>query len=157
MKKRFILLVLIITTIISCQQRNKIVQGDIYFKQYDFGKLYNADKKRIEKIRKSLDSLREIKDLPENIIERFNFFDKLERNDILESPYIKVRTDSTILQIFLSEKEYEKIERFEHSDLINRKRKVSIQLEITELEKDLFYSDKIIDYKEIYGQTYWKK
>ena len=76
---------------------------------------------------------------------------------MLTSPYIRIQTDSTIVRIFLSEKEFEKVKEFKHSDLIKEHQKITLQIEIKELDENIYYSDRIINFVKVYGQTYWKK
>ena len=55
--KKILFLLIILLGIISCNSKIDIIQGDLYFKQYDFDNLYYSDKERVKNIRKEIDSL----------------------------------------------------------------------------------------------------
>ncbi len=155
--KKIVLIFIIVFSIISCNQKTEIIEGDLYFKLIDFGSFYGGEKDRIVKFEKAIDSLRHEKMISEDELKIIEFYDKLKKHKLIYLPCIKIKTDTIIRQIYLTEPEYEKVKDYKWSDLRTRKKKVKLTIEIQELEKNIFFSDIIIEYKELDGQTYWKK
>jgi hypothetical protein len=131
--------------ILSCTKNEKEFKGDLYFKLIDIGSFYGADEKTIEKFEKSFDSIRWSKMAGKDELEVIRVFDILKSNNLLKSPWINLKTEYDIKKIYLSEKEYEKLKKFDRNELITDNKKVELKIKVTELDSGIYYSDKITD------------
>jgi len=156
MKKKTIILIITIFTAFSCKTGTEIINGDLYFLRVDLTNFYGANKEQLEKLDKEVDSIRFSKMISENELELIEYYDKLKKHKLLDHPSIRIKSDTIIRLVYLTELEYEKVKHFTWSDLGTRKKKVNLKIEIQKLEKNIYYSDKIIDFKEIDGKSYWK-
>ena len=82
---------------------------------------------------------------------------KAIKHDLLKNPYLQLETEDGVKKVYLNSKEYEKIKHLKLSDLQEKSKKVTIELNAKELEKDLFYSEDIISIQEVDGKTPWQK
>ena len=155
--ERTILILIIGLFILSCSKRNKEFEGDLYFKLIDIGSYYDVDDETIEKLEKSLDSIRWAKMAAKDDLEIIRIFDILKANDLLKSPWINLKTESDIKIIYLSEIEYQKLKIFDRNELINDNKKVYLKIIVKELDSGIYYSDKIAEINLVDGKTYWRK
>ena len=86
-----------------------------------------------------------------------DYYKKVIKHNLLKNPYLQLETEDGIKKVYLNSKEHDKIKHFKLSDLQEKSKKVTIELNAKELEKDLFYSEEIILIKEVDGKTPWKK
>jgi len=157
MRKIIAIIMLTIFTVLSCKTKTEIIEGDLYFKLIDFGSFYGADKKQIEEFEKIIDSLRLTKLTSKNDQRFIEYYDNLKKYKLINYPCIKIKSDTIIRQIYLAESEYEKVKDYKWSDLRTKKKRVNLRIEVQKFDEKIFFSDKIIDFKEIEGETYWKK
>ena len=143
--------------VLSCSKNEQELKGDLYFKLIDLGSFYGADEKTIEKFEKSFDSIRQSAMAGKDALEIVQAFDILKANDLLNSPWINLKMGSDIKKIYLSEKEYEKLKKFDRNDLINNNKKVELKIKISKLDGGIYYSDKITHLNLLDGKTYWRK
>lgn len=151
MKK--LLFLLVVLTSISCQEKN-YTNADLSFKLINAGSLYGADESEIQKFEEILDSLRRNQKAKKNEIELFNFYAKLKDHNLLTSPYIylQIEKDST-LRVYLHEEEYQKVKEYNHADLNERNKKVSLKLDIEKKEEGIYVANHIISVQETDGHT----
>ncbi len=134
-----------------------MVKGDLYFKLIDIGSFYKADIGTLSKFEKSLDSLLLSKNISPDELEVIRIFDLLKKNNLLQSPWINLKTESEIIKIFLAEKEYKKLEKFKRSQLVKNNKKVELKILVEELDRGIYYSDEISEFKKVDGKTHWRK
>lgn len=89
--------------------------------------------------------------------EFIDYYKNVIKHDLLKNPYLQLETEDGVKKVYLNSKEYDKIKNFKLSDLQEKSKKVTIELNAKELEKDLFYSEEIISIQEVDGKTPWKK
>ena len=89
--------------------------------------------------------------------ELVDYYKKVIKHDLLKNPYLQLETEEGIKKVYLNSKEYEKIKDFKLLELQEKSKKVTIELNAKELEKDLFYSEEIILIQEVDGKTPWQK
>ncbi|MFN7044199.1 MAG: hypothetical protein ACK4M1_03310 [Flavobacterium sp.] len=146
------LLLLITILLISCNQ-SKNLKGDLYFKLIDLTSpsgLTDEQALNIEKVINSMASDEKNKEL-------IDYYKNVIKHNLLKNPYLQLETEDGIKKVYLNSKEHDKIKHFKLSDLQEKSKKVTIELNAKELEKDLFYSEEIILIKEVDGKTPWKK
>ncbi|SDY13776.1 hypothetical protein SAMN05444411_1353 [Lutibacter oricola] len=147
--KRIASLLILIFTIISCNPKTEVVEGDLYFQIIDFTNFHQATNDQLEELDKHIDSLRLSKMITEEDLEYIGFYDQVKKHNLLRKPLIRIKSDTLIRRIYLTESEFKKVKNYKWSDLGKRKKKVKIKIEIRELDEDIYFSDKIIDYQEI--------
>ena len=140
---------------ISCTIKQDITKGDLFFKLVSITSPSGMSNEESKKIEKLLDSVGSSNTVAEN--EVIDYFKLLKKHNLLENPFIQLKVGKEIKKVFLSKKEYEKISLFTLNDLQQRNKKVEIELEVKELEKDLFLSNKILSIEEVDGETPWQK
>ena len=149
---RSTLLFLISILFFSCKQSEHF-KGDLYFKLINLTSpsgLTNEDALHIEKMINSMSSDEKNKELIE-------YYKKAIKHDLLKNPYLQLETEDGIKKVYLSFKEYDKIKHFKLSELQEKSKKIVVELNANELEKDLFYSEEIILIQEVDGKTPWQK
>jgi len=153
----FGLLFVVLLLIISCSKGDTI-KGDLFFKLVDFGSYYNADDDWIESFEKKMDSVMNTPNVSENWRESYEFIQKLKKNGLIKKPHIYLQLPyDSVVRIYLSGKEYEKVKDFSKSELQKTGFKVQIELEFEKKDEGLYYSDRIIEVKKVEGKTPWKK
>ena len=154
--KRFLTLILIFS-ILSCKQK-ETTKADLSFKLISMWSLYGAEPEQIEQFEKILDSINNNPNSNKQDRELHDFFLKLKSRGLTTSPYInlKIGTDSTMV-VYLSEFEYKKVKGFDHNDLLKRNKKIELELEIEENNDGIYYTERILNVKEVDGKTTVKK
>ena len=149
---RSTLLFLISILFFSCKQSEHF-KGDLYFKLINLTSpsgLTNEQALHIEQMINSMSSDEKNKEL-------VDYYKKVIKHDLLKNPYLQLETEDGIKKVYLSFKEYDKIKHFKLSELQEKSKKVVVELNANELEKDLFYSEEIILIQEVDGKTPWQK
>ena len=149
---RSTLLFLIAISFFSCKQSESL-KGNLYFKLINLtlpSGLTDEQALHIEKMINSMSSDEKNKEL-------VDYYKKVIKHDLLKNPYLQLETEEGIKKVYLNSKEYEKIKDFKLLELQEKSKKVTIELNAKELEKDLFYSEEIILIQEVDGKTPWQK
>ncbi len=149
-------IVLLINGFNSNQNDPFLIKGDLTFQKVSFMSLYGASDSAYHFYLNKIDSTLLLGENRENHeYELFKHFDNLRVHNLLKSPYVFLRdeSDSSIV-IYLSIREYDKIKDFKHSELIDDHKKVIISLEVQQLDKHIYYSEKIVDLMRVSEQTY---
>ena len=136
----------------SCKQSENL-KGNLYFKLINLTSpsgLTDEQALNIENIINSMSSDEKNKEL-------VDYYKKVIKHNLLKNPYLQLETEDGVKKVYLNSKEYEKIKHLKLSDLQEKSKKVTIELNAKELEKDLFYSENIILIQEVDGKTPWQK
>lgn len=153
--KRFSLFVVMLA-LISWNSKAQAINGELYFKRVDISSSVGMTKEQTEILKYNLHNYKDKDSISKSDSELIDYFKVLEKNNLLELPFIYLKKENKAHKIFLSKKEHEKVKSFTLSDLNQRKKKVIIELEY-EMKDSLYYSDKILEIKETDGKTPWKK
>ena len=145
----------IISFLFSCNSNQEKIKGDLFFKLVNISSPSGISKEEVSKIEIILDSVEKNNISTKNEI--IDYFTILKKHNLLENPSLQLKVDNDIKKIFIPKKEYEKISSYSLKDLQQQNKKVEIELEVKELEKDIFFSNEIISIKEVDGETPWKK
>ncbi len=141
---------------LSCNTKNEIINGELYFKLVNFLPNEGLNKEQFSKMKSDIGKLSESKNHDE--LRLYVYLEKLEKNNLLASPNITIKMKNNELRvIFLNQKEYQKLKTYTLNDLNSRGKKIVIKLKVKEIDTAIFYSDKIISIKEINGKTSWSK
>ena len=149
---RSTLLFFLTILLFSCKQSENL-KGNLYFKLINLTSpsgLKDEQALHIEKMINSMSSDEKNKEL-------VDYYKKVIKHDLLKNPYLQLETEEGIKKVYLNSKEYEKIKDFKLLELQEKSKKVTIELNAKELEKDLFYSEEIILIQEVDGKTPWQK
>ena len=149
---RSTLLFFLTILLFSCKQSENL-KGNLYFKLINLTSpsgLTDEQALNIENIINSMSSDEKNKEL-------VDYYKKAIKHDLLKNPYLQLETEDGIKKVYLSFKEYDKIKHFKLSELQEKSKKVVVELNANELEKDLFYSEDIISIQEVDGKTPWQK
>ena len=153
-----ITLLLAVIVLLSCNNKTGNIKGDLYFKLIDFPSFYETSTTNFTTFKKVIDSIKNKKSISKEEQNLVDYYYKLEKFNLLKTPFIKIKTkENNIKKIFLNPKEYEKVRDFTWGDLTNKKKKVSLELKIIELDSSIYYSDEITSLKVVDGITYWNK
>lgn len=154
-KMKNIIYLTIISFLFSCNSNQEKIKGDLFFKLVNISSPSGISKEEVSKIEIMLDSVEKNNISTKNEI--IDYFTILKKHNLLENPSLQLKVDNDIKKIFIPKKEYEKISSYSLKDLQQQNKKVEIELEVKELEKDIFFSNEIISIKEVDGETPWKK
>ncbi len=149
---RSTLLFFLTILLFSCKQSENL-KGNLYFKLINLTSpsgLTDEQALHVEKMINSMSSDEKNKEL-------VDYYKKVIKHDLLKNPYLQLETEEGIKKVYLNSKEYEKIKDFKLLELQEKSKKVTIELNAKELEKDLFYSEEIILIQEVDGKTPWQK
>ncbi len=151
MKK--ILLALVLIIVYSCSQK-ETVKGELFFDLLDFGSFYGMEDEQIKKYDKYLDSVQNSPGVEEYQKDFYDFISRVKKNDLIDRPYVFLRLPSdSVLRIYLSDREYEKVSQYSYWELQRMSEKVEILLEIEKKDEGLYYSDRIIEVNEVEVKT----
>jgi len=159
MKNIIIQIIIFGILLTSCSESEVLIEGDLYFKLIDFGNFYEVDEEKINEFKLKLDSLR-LDDDPSHQkmnSEFIGYYDKLDKYGLSRSPYIFVKNDTIVRRVFLSEEAYNPLKEHSRKALLKKGKKVRLTIRAEELEKGLYYSDKIDEIDVLDGKTEWKK
>ena len=158
MKKNFFIIGLALIVLFSCSEKENLIEGDLYFKLVNFSSPKGLTDDQAINFKKWIDSMdlsyQNLKEEDKNLVDSYK---NIIKHGLLKNPYLQLETEDGIKKVYLTSKEYHKIKHFKLSDLQEKSKKVTIELKVTELEKDLFYSEEITSIKEVNGKTPWQK
>ncbi|WP_027420757.1 hypothetical protein [Crocinitomix catalasitica] len=136
----------------------ELIQGELYFKLIDFGSYYGFSDDIIEEFENYVDSLTKVDVISDNDRYVRDFTEILKQNDLIYLPYFNLKVDSIHkVKVYLSEKEYKKIQQYNHQELINENQKVTIRLKGEYVHDDIVKCTEIISTDKVEGKTYWRK
>ncbi|WP_288983972.1 hypothetical protein [uncultured Flavobacterium sp.] len=154
---RSTLLFFLTILLFSCKESENL-KGDLYFKHIDLTSPIGLTDEQALNVEKWIDSMdlsyQNLKEEDKNLVDSYK---NIIKHGLLKNPYLQLETEDGIKKVYLTSKEYHKIKHFKLSDLQEKSKKVTIELKVTELEKDLFYSEEITSIKEVNGKTPWQK
>lgn len=148
----------IVIILLACNENSQNIKGYLYIKLIDFPSFYDTSDANFKEFKKTIDKIRYQESISKNEQDLVDYYYKLEKLNLLKTPFIKIKTkENNIKKIFLNPREYEKVKKFTWGDLTSKKKKVSLELKIIELDSSLYYSDEIISLKVVDGTTYYNK
>ncbi|CAM1360646.1 hypothetical protein [Tenacibaculum xiamenense] len=151
-------LLTIITSLflISCESNNIIkTRADLTFKSISFMSAYGASEEEYEKLNRQIDSLVLNKNSLTEEQKLFIYFKKLRNLKLLNKPYIFIRLDQdSILPVYLSYTEYDKVKSFRHVELFDENKKVELELDLIKKSDNIYYSENITSIKKVDGTSH---
>lgn len=151
MKK--ILLLIFSFLVFACNNNNKIINGELYFKLVNPLPNSGLAPQQVEEIQNSLSKLDS-----KNNSKLLQYFKTLKENNLLSYPYIRIKiNDNKIIEIFLKQGECKKLKNYTLDNLNKQGKKIIISLKVKQINDSIFFSDKIINIKEVNGNSPWSK
>ncbi len=130
----------------------KKIEGDLYYSFFRLGSFHNLPDSIIQKMKFYADTVNRSQ-LDSANLEFISKYDVLRNKDLLYSPFIDLKLDNdSIIKVYLTNSEYEKIKIFKRQDLIDTKKKVRIVVDVQNLGHGLALATKIISANKIDGQ-----
>lgn len=144
--------------VFSCNEKEQTLKGDLYFKLIEMPNYYGLSKEKKENFDKTLDSLRTNPELRDEDKDILFYYDRLKDANLLKSPSIKIIDDKEkITTVFLSEKEFAKLNKYSLDYLRTNHKKVALEISTKLIGDGFYYSDNIVSIKETEGETPIKK
>lgn len=82
----------------------------------------------------------------------------LEKHELLKSPFVNLRIDSTqVIAVYLNEEDYKQFTRFSYAELIANEQKVYVSLKAQKIGNHMYLSEKVYSVKTVSGQTLAKQ
>ena len=135
-----------------------LIQGDLYFKLISFGSLYGASDDLRTKYNSMIDSIKKLDSIPQQDKGLIEIHNILTENKLIDKPYFHLKVDSIqIITVYLDEKEFPEISKFNRQELINEGKKIRLSLQGKMICNDIFYANKVHRLDKIDGKTYWRK
>lgn len=141
--------------ICSCSKGKERVTADLSFRSITFASAYGASEEEYKSYITHIDSVIN-SSISKNFdeIEDYKRLKKLHNEGVLKLPliYLHFGKDS-IMPVYLSEKEYDKIKNIRHIDLFKENMKVVLELDVIEKDDGIYFSDNIINHKKVEGRS----
>src|SRR5690554_4475537 len=155
--KKLILLLITIFILISCNSNTEIISGDLYFKQVDWLNYYRENDSNKQEIQELFQAIKANSSLSITEEKMVNQYGKLEKLNLLDTPYIRIKTEKDVKVVFMTEKDFEKVREYNLQDLLETNQKVNLKLEVEKVDADFFMCKKIIEFHKVSGVTPWEK
>lgn len=138
----------------STQQKNRQLEGDLYFDWLRFGNFYNLPDSLINKFKHFADTV-DRKALDSVDLNLLKMYEVLQKEDLLYQPFISLKLDNdSIIKIYFTNTDYNKFKMYKRSDLLDTKKKVRIKMNVRDLGFGMALSTKLITINKVDGQTY---
>ena len=137
----------------SCQESKNVVEADLTFKSISFMSAYGASDKEYSNLLMEMDSVLNT-NIKNETYKLYQYLESLKNKNLLRNPYIflKIKEDS-VVTVYLSEKEYQKVKTFKHTDLFKQNKKVKVKIKLSEVGDNILYSDNILEIKKVKGKS----
>src|SRR5690554_5926001 len=144
--KKLILLLITIFILISCNSNTEIISGDLYFKQVDWLNYYRENDSNKQEIQELFQAIKANSSLSITEEKMVNQYGKLEKLNLLDAPYIRIKTEKDVKLVFMLEEDFEKVKEYKLQDLLETNQKVSLKIEVEEVSSDVFYVRKSLNF-----------
>src|SRR5690606_22525953 len=155
--KKLILLLITIFILISCNSNTEIISGDLYFKQVDWLNYYRENDSNKQEIQELFQAIKANSSLSITEEKMVNQYGKLEKLNLLDAPYVRIKTEKDVKLVFMLEEDFEKVKEYKLQDLLETNQKVSLKIEVEEVSSDVFLCKKIVELQKVSGVTPWEK
>ena len=145
--------IILFTSCKSHQQNNKLIEGDLYYSWLRIGSFYNQPDSIIEKVKVYADTVNR-KLLDSNDLRFLKMYETLKAQNLLYNPYIELKLDNdSIIKVYFTNNDYEKIKIYRRQELIDTKKKIRIKAEVKDLGKGMALSTNLISINKVDGET----
>jgi hypothetical protein len=146
----------ILLSYLSCKQDNqetRQIEGDLYFDWLGIGSFYNEPDSIIERVKLYADTV-DSKMLDPSDLKILKMYETLQKADLLYQPFIDLKLDNySIIKVYFTNDDYEKIKINKRKDLLNAKMKIRIRMEVKDLGYGMVLDKKLLSLQKVPGQT----
>ncbi|RBW59159.1 hypothetical protein DS884_05260 [Tenacibaculum sp. E3R01] len=143
---------------VSCKTKsNEKAKAELTFKSISFMSAYGATDKELNDLNKKIDDvlLNKRNEIISEEEKLYQYFGKLRNLNLLEKPYIFLRFNKdSILPVYLSENEFNKVKNFKQIDLFKEGKKVIIELDLVKKNNTIYYSNNIVSIIKVNGRSH---
>lgn len=143
---------------VSCKTKsNEKAKAELTFKSISFMSAYGATDKELNDLNKKIDDvlLNKRNEIISEEEKLYQYFGKLRNSNLIEKPYIFLRFNKdSILPVYLSENEFNKVKNFKQIDLFKEGKKILIELDLVKKNNTIYYSNNIISIKKVNGRSH---
>ena len=159
MKKRIIILGSILIAL-GCQTKPEELpnlEGDLYYSWLKIGNFYQQPDSLYQNYIELRDSVG-IEELRKQDSSGTYYIELLEKNDLVKSPYIYLKTDSdSTFIVYMNPKDYQPITEYKYQDLIDEKQKVRLKLITQRLTEKFQICKKVVLIERVDGETFQRQ
>ena len=143
-----------LSTCSSDKQESKIIEGDLYYSWLRVGSFYNQPDSMIEKLQLYADTVNR-KLVDSSDLKTLTMYEILKKDNLLYRPFIDLKLDNdSIVKIYFTTDDYEKIKMYKRQDLLDTKKKIRIKAEVRDLGFGMALSTKLLTVSKVVGQTF---
>jgi len=149
-----VLFISLLIFISSFQQKKEIIKGDLYFSWFRLGSFYNQPDSLVNAFKKYADTVDRTKiDGTDKLI--LAMYDTLKKENLLFSPFVELRIgNDSIINLYLSKSDYDKIKIYKRKELQDKNKKVRIEVEARNLGHRMFLCERLVSVKKVSGHTF---
>jgi hypothetical protein len=130
-----------------------VVSADLYYNWLKLGSFYGQPDSLLTNYMKMKDSLGFEQMLKADSTGTL-YLKALEDKNLLNSPYIYLRTDNgETFTLFMNSKDYKNFTKFNYHELTDQNLKVRVEVEIDSIWKQMYYCSELISVNLLEGQT----
>lgn len=149
------LVIFFFSSFINLPHDFEVLEGDLFFQHISMMSLYGITDKQFYQFENEIDSIISSGNARPHELMLYEHFDRLREKGLLRNPYVFLRMEpDSVMAVYLSESQYEKVKDYSLQELIKSHQKVSLKLLVEKLDERVYYSDSIISASKVYGQTY---
>lgn len=144
----------------GCQNKSEDkpnLEGDLYYTWLKLGSFYQQP----DSLYNGYIELRErlgIEELRKQDSTGTSHIELLEKHDLVNSPFIYLKTDSdSTFIVYMNPEDYQPITNFTHQKLIDTKKKIRLKLVTQRLNEKMWICKKVISMEKIDGETLQKQ
>ncbi len=144
----------------GCQNKPKEkpnLEGDLYYTWLKLGSFYNQPDSLYQNYLDMRDSFG-IEELRKQDAIGISHIEILEKQDLIKSPFIYIKTDSdSTFMVYITPEDYRPIIEYTYKNLIDNKQKIRLKLVTDQLTSKLQICKKVIAIEKIDGVTLQKQ
>ncbi|GAA3619136.1 hypothetical protein [Flavivirga jejuensis] len=154
--KKLILVLSCFLILIGCQNRafeKPNLEGDLYYTWLKLGSFYQQPDSLYNGYIALRDSLG-IEELRKQDSTRTAHIELLEKHDLVNSPFIYLKTDSdSKFIVYMTTEDYQPITKYTYQDLIDNNQKIKLKLITERLTDKLQICKKVVSIEKVDGET----
>lgn len=141
--------------VFSCKHsKTETLKGTLYFKSIGFSSFYGMTKIEQQQFENSLETIKNDNNSTATNKEMILYFDTIKALNLSTFPTVKIQdSEGVIHTVFLDSTAYDKLKNYRLDNLLSRKSKVAVTLEVLDHGNNILFSDKINSIQEIPGTT----
>jgi hypothetical protein len=148
-----IVTLIFLSTCSSDKQESKMIEGDLYYSWLRIGSFYNQPDSIVEKVKLYADTVNR-KLVDSSDLKTLTMYEILKKENLLYRPFIDLKLDNdSIVKIYFTNEDYNKINIFNRQELLNTKKKIRIKTEVRDLGLGMALCTNLLSVSKVDGQT----